>query len=195
MKLPGTERPGKDLDTVSYDSRMFPSVGRIYVAATPQGICRISLPAHPVEHFFKTVLEKYNPRIFIENNKLFDYLYIQFEEYLSGRRAVFSCPSGPPGDPFSIRGLGGPGSDPLWGDPQLRRDCPTDRASQSGPGHWPGQSGQPGAHPYPLPPGHRCSGRAGRLRRGDPLEETPAGLGKKISLQLPVDPVIILLIV
>lgn len=100
MKQSGTGRPGKDLETVSYDSRMFPSVGRIYVAATPQGICRISLPSHPVEHFFKTVLEKHNPRIFIENNKLFDDLYIQFEEYLSGRRAVFSIPLVLRGTPF-----------------------------------------------------------------------------------------------
>ena len=54
MKLSGTGRTGNDPDTVSYDSRMFPSVGRIYVASTDQGICRISLPAHPVENFFKT---------------------------------------------------------------------------------------------------------------------------------------------
>ena len=92
MKFSGTGRPGKDLDTVSYDSRVFPTVGRIYVAATPQGICRISLPAHPVEYFFKTVIDKYSPRIFIQNNALFDKLYIQLEEYLTGLRAVFSIP-------------------------------------------------------------------------------------------------------
>ena len=100
MKLPGTGRPGKDPDTVSYDSRMFPSVGRIYVAATHQGICRISLPAHPVEFFFKTVIKKHDPRIFIQNNRLFDSLYIQLDEYLTGRRAVFSIPLDLRGTPF-----------------------------------------------------------------------------------------------
>jgi len=100
MKLSATGRPGKDPGTVSYDSRMFPSVGRVYVAATPQGICRISLPAHPVEVFFKTVIKKYDPRIFIQNNALFDSLYIQLEEYLTGRRAVFSIPLDLRGTPF-----------------------------------------------------------------------------------------------
>ena len=100
MKRSETGRPGKDLETVSYDSRMFPSVGRIYVAATHQGICRISLPAHPVEYFFKTVLKKYDPRIFIQNKMLFDSLYMQLEEYFSGRRAEFSIPLDLRGTPF-----------------------------------------------------------------------------------------------
>jgi methylated-DNA-[protein]-cysteine S-methyltransferase len=100
MNLSGTGRPGKDSSTVSYDSRFFPSVGRIYVAATRQGICRISLPAHPVEYFFKTVIEKYNPGIFIQNSMLFDSLYIQLEEFLDGRRAIFSIPLDLRGTPF-----------------------------------------------------------------------------------------------
>ena len=102
MKLSGTGRPGKDPNTVSYDSRMFPSVGRIYVAATHQGICRISLPAHPAEVFFKNVIKNYDPRIFIQNNTLFDNLYIQLEEYLTGRRALFSIPLDLRGTPFQL---------------------------------------------------------------------------------------------
>jgi O-6-methylguanine DNA methyltransferase len=102
MKLSGTgtRRPGKDLDTVSYDSRLFPAVGRIYVAATYRGICRISLPAHPVEHFFENVIGKFNPNIFIQNNTLFYNLYRQLEEYLTGRRALFSIPVDLRGTPF-----------------------------------------------------------------------------------------------
>jgi O-6-methylguanine DNA methyltransferase len=102
MKLSGTRRLGKEAETVSYDSRMFPSIGRIYVAATPRGICRISLPAHLVEHFFKAVIKKYNPRIFIQNNKLFESLYIQLEEYLAGGREVFSIPLDLRGTPFQL---------------------------------------------------------------------------------------------
>jgi O-6-methylguanine DNA methyltransferase len=100
MPSTGKGRPSEKPDTVSYDSRMFPSIGRIYVAGTDQGICRISLPAHPVEHFFKTVLDKYDPRIFIQNKTLFDTLYIQLEEYLTGRRAIFSIPLDLRGTPF-----------------------------------------------------------------------------------------------
>jgi O-6-methylguanine DNA methyltransferase len=96
----GTVRAGKVPTTVSYDSRMFPSIGRIYVAATHQGICRISLPAHPVEYFFRIIIDRYSPSILIQNNKLFDYLYIQLEEYLTGRRAVFSIPLDLRGTPF-----------------------------------------------------------------------------------------------
>jgi O-6-methylguanine DNA methyltransferase len=93
---------GKGPSTVYYDSRMFPAIGRIYVAATDQGICRISLPARPVEVFFKIVIEKYNPGIFIENNEFFDSLYNQLEEYFEGRRAVFSVPQDLRGTPFQL---------------------------------------------------------------------------------------------
>ena len=100
MQSKRTVRSEKNPETVSYDSRMFPSIGRIYVAGTDQGICRISLPAHPVELFFKTVIIKYDPSILIQNRMLFDNLYIQLEEYLTGRRAVFSIPLDLRGTPF-----------------------------------------------------------------------------------------------
>lgn len=93
----------KEPNNVYYDSRMFPSVGRIYVAATDQGICRISLPAHPVEAFFKSVLGKHNPSIFIENSELFDSLYNQLEEYFAGRRGIFSIPLDLRGTPFQLQ--------------------------------------------------------------------------------------------
>jgi epoxyqueuosine reductase len=92
-----------EANTVYYDSRMFPSVGRIYVAATEHGICRISLPAHPVEDFFKSVIGKHNPSIFIENSTLFDSLYSQLEEYFAGRRGLFSIPLDLRGTPFQLQ--------------------------------------------------------------------------------------------
>ena len=94
---------GREPNTLYYDSRMFPSVGRIYVAATDQGICRISLPAHPIEYFFKSVIGRYNPSIFIENSQLFDSLYSQLEEYFDGRRGLFSVPQDLRGTPFQLQ--------------------------------------------------------------------------------------------
>jgi methylated-DNA-[protein]-cysteine S-methyltransferase len=83
--------------TVYYDSRELPLLGRIRVAATARGICRISLPAHPVEDFLGAILKKFNPDIIIQNNEIFNNLYIQLEEYLRGERRDFNLP-------FDLRG-------------------------------------------------------------------------------------------
>jgi O-6-methylguanine DNA methyltransferase len=176
---------GKETNTVYYDSRMFPSVGRIYVAATDQGICRIGLPAGPVEAFFKAVIEKYNPGIFIENNEVFGFLYNQLEEYFEGRRAVFSVPRDLRGTPFQIQ---------VW-DALARIPFGETRSY----GEIAGQIGRPKAvravgqanHVNPVPiliPCHRVIGSTGDLvgyGGGIPLKKQLLALEKKFRCNFP----------
>ena len=89
--------------SVYYDSREFPLVGRLHVAATDRGICRIALPAHPVEDFLGAVLKTYNPGILIENKVLFADIYNQLEEYLRGRLMDFSISLDLSGTPFQLQ--------------------------------------------------------------------------------------------
>ncbi len=188
MKLSKTGRSEKDPDTVSYDSRLFPAVGRIYVAATYRGICRISLPAHPVENFFKTVIEKYNPSILIQNNRLFDNFYIQLEEYLSGRRALFSIPLDLRGTPFQSE---------VW---EALAQIPYGETRSYG--EIAGQIGRPKAvravgqanHVNPVPiliPCHRVIGSKGDpvgYGGGIPLKNQFLALEKKFRCNFPFSP-------
>ncbi|MBI5585658.1 MAG: methylated-DNA--[protein]-cysteine S-methyltransferase [Deltaproteobacteria bacterium] len=89
--------------TLYYDSKEFPILGRIRAAATEKGICRITLPAQPVEDFLGEVLKKINPNILIQNKEIFIDLYNQLEEYLSGGRRDFSLPLDLRGTPFQLQ--------------------------------------------------------------------------------------------
>jgi O-6-methylguanine DNA methyltransferase len=85
---------------VYYDSREFPALGRLHVAATEKGLCRISLPAHPIEDFLGAILKLFDPGILIQNSNIFIELDNQLEEYLAGRRRDFSHSLDLRGTPF-----------------------------------------------------------------------------------------------
>jgi O-6-methylguanine DNA methyltransferase len=156
--------------TVFYDSREFPLLGRIRVAATEKGICRIALSAHPVEDFLGAVLKKYNPDIFIENREIFINLYNQLEDYLAGVRRDFSLALDLRGTSFQLQVWEALSRIP-YGETRSYRDIAT-------------QIGRPKAvravgqanHVNPLPlviPCHRVIGADG----------DPTGYGGGISLK------------
>lgn len=89
--------------TLYYDSREFPLLGRIQVAATQEGVCRLGLPAHPVEDFLGAILKIFDPGILIQNRDIFDDLYNQLEEFLAGGRQVFSIALDLRGTPFQVQ--------------------------------------------------------------------------------------------
>jgi len=89
--------------TVYYDSREFPILGRIRAAATEQGVCRISLPAQPVEDFLGSVLKTFNPAVFIQDRRVFTDLYRQLEEYLAGSVRDFTVPLDLRGTVFQLQ--------------------------------------------------------------------------------------------
>ena len=52
---------------IYYDSREFPLLGRVYVAASEKGLCFLSIPAETVESFFERVLRRFQPFFFTQD--------------------------------------------------------------------------------------------------------------------------------
>lgn len=90
-------------NTVFYDSKLFPHLGRIYVAATPKGVCAISFPAHSIESFFEKILTQFQPNFFSQNPDPFEDLYHQLDQYLAGRKIPFTVPLDLHGTPFQLQ--------------------------------------------------------------------------------------------
>ena len=86
--------------TVFYDSKEFPFLGRVYVAATEKGLCALSLPSHPVESFFQKILSHFQPYFFTQHPDPFQDLYRQLDQYLAGWKMVFEIPLDLEGTPF-----------------------------------------------------------------------------------------------
>jgi O-6-methylguanine DNA methyltransferase len=89
--------------TVSYDSQAFPSLGRIYVAATEKGLCHLSLPGPSVETFFEKVLTRFQPHFFTQNSDPFEDLYKALEQFVTGRETAFEIPLDLRGTPFQLQ--------------------------------------------------------------------------------------------
>ena len=56
---------------IFYDSKEFPLLGRIHAAWSEKGLCRLSLPAHPVESFFEKIIKTFQPNLLIQNSEPF----------------------------------------------------------------------------------------------------------------------------
>lgn len=89
--------------TIYYDSREFPLLGRIYVAASEKGLCLLSLPSHPVESFFEKVMVRFQPHFFTQNPVPFQDLYQQLDRYLNGHKVVFKVALDVQGTPFQVQ--------------------------------------------------------------------------------------------
>jgi O-6-methylguanine DNA methyltransferase len=89
--------------TIYYDSREFPILGRIYVAASEQGLCSLSLPTHPVESFFGKILADFQPNFFTQNSVPFQTLYRQLDHYLNGQVVRFEITLDLQGTPFQLQ--------------------------------------------------------------------------------------------
>jgi O-6-methylguanine DNA methyltransferase len=90
-------------NTIYYDSREFPLLGRIYSAVSEKGLCLLSLPDHPAESFFNKVLARFQPHFFTQNPDPFKELYRQLERYLIGEKIIFEIPLDLEGTSFQIR--------------------------------------------------------------------------------------------
>lgn len=174
---------------IYYDSREFPLLGRIRVAATDRGLCRISFPAHPVEDFMGRLLKTFDPGILIQNGQVFDPFYNQLEEYLSGTRSEFSLPLDLRGTPFQLAVWEALGRIP-YGETRsyldMARIVERPKAVRAV-----GQANH--VNPVPLiRPCHRVIGAAGDLvgyGGGIPLKKQLLALEKKFRCNFPAAPV------
>jgi O-6-methylguanine DNA methyltransferase len=90
-------------NTLYYDSKEFPILGRIYVATTEKGLCRLSLPGAPVEVFFQALLDEFKPGFFSQNPEPFQDLYRQIERYCDGWELNFDVPLDLRGTSFQLQ--------------------------------------------------------------------------------------------
>lgn len=88
---------------IYYDSREFPWLGRIYVAASEKGLCFLSLPSHPVESFFEKVLARFKPDFFTQDPDPFQDFYRQMDQYLNGQKVVFEVSLDMQGTSFQVQ--------------------------------------------------------------------------------------------
>ncbi|MBI4811479.1 MAG: methylated-DNA--[protein]-cysteine S-methyltransferase [Ignavibacteriales bacterium] len=83
----------------SFDSR----IGRIYIASTEKGVCKVSLP-HENRKDFVGWLKKHFDLEMVSDNRLKNKDVIdQFTRYFNGRLAQFHCSLDLIGTPFQIR--------------------------------------------------------------------------------------------
>lgn len=83
----------------SFDSR----IGRIYVASTEKGICKISLPRENRKDFFRWLKGNFDPDCVTDNRSRNREVIDQLTRYFNGRLVKFTVPKDLIGTPFQIR--------------------------------------------------------------------------------------------
>jgi methylated-DNA-[protein]-cysteine S-methyltransferase len=77
------------LEDVAYTETDTPT-GRLFLAATPQGLVRVGFPEEPVEHVLQELADAISPRV-LEDPQALDRVRRQLDEYFEGRRRTFAC--------------------------------------------------------------------------------------------------------
>ena len=83
----------------SFDSR----IGRIYVASTAVGVCKISVPRESRKDFFDWLKDHFDSDTVSDNRAKNKEVIDQLVRYFNGKLAKFTCPIDLMGTPFQIR--------------------------------------------------------------------------------------------
>jgi O-6-methylguanine DNA methyltransferase len=83
----------------SFDSR----IGRIYVASTEDGVCKISVPNETRKDFFDWLKQHFDIDTIIDNRSRNKDVIDQLARYFNGKLAKFTCPIDLVGTPFQVR--------------------------------------------------------------------------------------------
>ncbi len=83
----------------SFDSR----IGRIYIASTERGICKISVPKENRKDFFDWLKDHFDLDQITDNRARNKDAIDQLNRYFSGKLAKFTCPIDLMGTPFQVR--------------------------------------------------------------------------------------------
>lgn len=89
----------ENLFCTSFDSR----IGRIYVASTENGVCKLSLPKENRKDFYGWIREHFDLDMVIDNKSRNREVIDQLSRYFNGRLAKFTCPVDLIGTPFQVR--------------------------------------------------------------------------------------------
>jgi len=83
----------------SFDSR----IGRIYVASTENGVCKVSIPRESRKDFFDWLKIHFEVDAINDNRSRNKDIIDQLNRYFNGKLAKFTCPVDLIGTPFQIR--------------------------------------------------------------------------------------------
>jgi methylated-DNA-[protein]-cysteine S-methyltransferase len=93
------QRTAAKVFCTSFDSR----VGRIYVASTEKGVCKISIPRESRKDFFDWLKTHFETDAVTDNRAKNREVIDQLNRYFAGRLAKFTCPVDLLGTPFQTR--------------------------------------------------------------------------------------------
>ena len=89
----------KSVYCTSFESR----IGRIYVASTDNGVCKISVPKESRKDFFDWLREHFDLEGVTDNRTRNKEVIDQLSRYFNGKLAKFTCPTDLLGTPFQVR--------------------------------------------------------------------------------------------
>jgi len=93
------EKPGTKVYCTTFDSR----IGRIYVASTDEGVCKISIPKENRKDFFGWIEQHYDLDSVVDNRSHNKDVIDQLNRYFNGKLAKFTVPISLSGTPFQVR--------------------------------------------------------------------------------------------
>jgi len=96
---PETQRVITKVYCTSFDSR----IGRIYVASTDRGVCKLSVPKESRKDFFEWLKKHFDLEMVADNRARNKEVIDQLTRYFNGRLAKFTCPVDLMGTPFQTR--------------------------------------------------------------------------------------------
>jgi len=99
----GGEQGAPDTRTKLYCTSFDSRIGRIYVASTERGVCKISVPRESRKDFFEWLKRHCDVENVIDNRARNKDVIDQLTRYFNGRLAKFTCSVDLIGTPFQIR--------------------------------------------------------------------------------------------
>lgn len=94
-----TKRSVSRIYCTSFDSR----IGRIYIASTDKGVCKVSVPRESRRDFVGWLREHFDLDSVVDNRSRNRDAIDQLSRYFNGKLVKFNCPIEPIGTPFQMR--------------------------------------------------------------------------------------------
>lgn len=99
----GEDGTGHPPTTKVYCTSFESKIGRIYVASTENGVCKISVPKESRKDFFDWLKRHFDIDSIIDNRSKNREVIDQLTRYFNGKLAKFTCPIDLIGTPFQTR--------------------------------------------------------------------------------------------
>jgi methylated-DNA-[protein]-cysteine S-methyltransferase len=99
----GEEDDARAVSTKVYCTSFESKIGRIYVASTDRGVCKISVPREARKDFFDWLKKQFDVDSIIDNRSKNKEVIDQLNRYFNGKLAKFTVPVDLIGTPFQLR--------------------------------------------------------------------------------------------